>query len=98
MAVAHCPNCDLPRTFRKNSNFLYRPFNCRGCHLDFMAPQSLVEALDSISKCSDGWAPCPNCAVLICKQGGCDHMWCPMCHKSFSWGEAESIRKRMAGK
>ncbi|KAH3732913.1 hypothetical protein Pelo_16250 [Pelomyxa schiedti] len=34
---------------------------------------------------------CPFCRVLIEKNGGCDHMICSSCRKSFSW--ADSFRK-----
>lgn len=29
--------------------------------------------------------PCPHCAIPIMHAGGCDQMWCTLCHVVFSW-------------
>lgn len=34
--------------------------------------------------------PCPNCHVLINKNGGCDHMYCTHCNHHFNWGQARN--------
>lgn len=31
---------------------------------------------------------CPECYVIIEKDGGCSHMWCSACRKSFNWDTA----------
>jgi len=33
--------------------------------------------------------PCPNCHTAITKNGGCDHMHCSTCGKSFNWSQAQ---------
>ncbi|KAL6705638.1 hypothetical protein ACN47E_006585 [Coniothyrium glycines] len=34
---------------------------------------------------------CPNCALVIEKDGGCDSMLCMACHKYFNWESAPSV-------
>ena len=36
--------------------------------------------------------PCPKCAEIIHKIDGCDQMWCPSCHVSFSWKSGREIK------
>jgi hypothetical protein len=31
---------------------------------------------------------CPECYIIIQKDGGCFHMYCSACHKSFNWDSA----------
>jgi hypothetical protein len=31
---------------------------------------------------------CPNCYLVIEKDGGCDSMFCTGCHKYFNWATA----------
>ena len=41
-----------------------------------------VETIKLLKKDTKG---CPKCGQLIYKIDGCDQMWCPPCHTTFSW-------------
>jgi hypothetical protein len=34
---------------------------------------------------------CPNCFIVVVKDGGCDSMYCEGCHKFFNWLTAPSV-------
>ena len=37
--------------------------------------------------------PCPNCGVLIEKNGGCDNMYCTQCRRSYTWSSASTSQQ-----
>jgi len=53
------------------------------CNEDDIKSSELVSSLTK---------PCPKCMSPILKSGGCDQMFCVLCHSAFSWdtGEIES--------
>jgi len=46
------------------------------CNEDDIKSSSLVSSLTK---------PCPKCMTPILKSGGCDQMFCVLCHTAFSW-------------
>ena len=53
------------------------------CNEDDIKSSALVSSLSK---------PCPKCMTPILKSGGCDQMFCVVCHTAFSWttGEIEA--------
>jgi len=53
------------------------------CNEDDIKSSALVSSLTK---------PCPKCMTPILKSGGCDQMFCVLCHTAFSWitGEIEA--------
>lgn len=57
-------------------------------HLDSIMTTPEKETLALMQKV-DG-KRCPNCFIVIEKDGGCDSMYCAGCRKYFNWQEAGS--------
>ena len=49
------------------------------------------EDLDTVKLTTEDVKNCPNpeCKQPIQKNGGCDHMWCPICKTMFNWSTGE---------
>lgn len=66
---------------------------CEHCHA-LMTPSHECDKHDlaSVKLIASETRPCPKCRVPIYKAGGCDQMYCVMCHVAFSWktGEVET--------
>ena len=43
------------------------------------------DKIETIKLLKKDTRPCPKCGQLIFKIDGCDQMWCPPCHTTFSW-------------
>ena len=83
--VAYCPDCDFPRVV-KNEEIV----SCRQCdtkfallHGNISTWQSTIAAIesfgtDNVDDCDsyNSWAHCPNCKMIIVKDGGDDLMFC----------------------
>ena len=50
------------------------------CNEDDIKSSALVSSLTK---------PCPKCMTPILKSGGCDQMFCVLCHSAFSWNTGE---------
>ena len=65
-------------------------FTCSACHEiigykkddPHTCKEENVQSAELIKKDTK---PCPTCGTRISKISGCDQMWCPECHKAFSW-------------
>lgn len=96
--TADCPSCEHPVAFpprrQETDIFLVRAFTCLECSKPFKVEDSSYEstilALDRMNrqKCHDGWAQCPQCRMVISKNGGCNHMVC-ICGQDFDWEMVE---------
>jgi hypothetical protein len=42
-----------------------------------------------------GSKPCPRCATMLNKNGGCSQMWCPNCHVAFDWNTGSIENRRI---
>jgi hypothetical protein len=42
-----------------------------------------------------GSKPCPRCATMLTKNGGCSQMWCPNCHVAFDWNTGTIETRRI---
>ena len=49
---------------------------------DHECDKDKIETIKLLKKDTKG---CPKCGQLIFKIDGCDQMWCPPCHTTFSW-------------
>jgi len=38
---------------------------------------------------------CPNCFLIIEKNGGCDHMFCTRCSTSYNWSQSKLLAKHI---
>ena len=47
--------------------------------------------IDSVIFMKKDTKPCPSCGVKHKKISGCDQMWCPNCHKAYSWKTGEIV-------
>lgn len=107
--LAYCPqkNCAIAIAVPKG----VKNATCPGCHYQFclncfgafhgltMCPRYLTEdEKDSLSKkcILDIGKHCPNCQMIIEKNGGCDHMYCTNCNTHFNWSAARagSVREK----
>lgn len=53
------------------------------------------EDLDTWKMIQVGSKPCPNCATIIFKTGGCSQMWCTNCHVAFHWNTGVIDNRRI---
>ena len=85
-------NCKCPVDNCKG--FLDTKYNCGICENtickicmeikndDHECDEDKIETIKLLKKDTKG---CPKCGQLIYKIDGCDQMWCPPCHTTFSW-------------
>ena len=89
--IMPCPNSDcrgyLSSQYKCELCLLY---TCVDCHEiighskedPHTCKEENVQSAELIKKDTK---PCPTCGTRISKISGCDQMWCPTCHKAFSW-------------
>uniref|UniRef100_A0A6C0IIX7 RING-type domain-containing protein n=1 Tax=viral metagenome TaxID=1070528 RepID=A0A6C0IIX7_9ZZZZ len=89
--IMPCPNNDcrgyLSSQYKCELCTLYTCVNCHeliGYQKDdpHTCKEENVQSAELIKKETK---PCPTCGTRISKISGCDQMWCPECHKAFSW-------------
>ena len=89
--IMPCPNNDC-------RGYLSTQYKCQMCNLqtcskcheimghtkddDHTCKEENIQTAEMIKKETKG---CPSCGTRISKISGCDQMWCPTCHKAFSW-------------
>ena len=89
--IMPCPNNDC-------RGFLSSQYKCKLCQLhtcskcheiighskedEHTCKEENIQTAEMIKKETK---PCPTCGTRISKISGCDQMWCPTCHKAFSW-------------
>ena len=85
----------------KCNGFLDSSFNCGLCEnkickkcmeIKNETHECESDTIETIKLLKKDTKPCPKCGQLIYKIDGCDQMWCPPCHTSFSWrtGQVET--------
>ena len=66
--------------------------DCNVCIIDttdeHICLQEDIDTARLLSRETESW---PQCGVNITKIDGCDQMWCPQCHVSFSWRTNEIV-------
>ena len=73
-----CPNAQCGFVFCKTCNGKHHKW--RPCMPDKKRLQMMAWAMFRNAK------PCPKCACMLQKNGGCPHMKCGMCQYNFCWG------------
>jgi hypothetical protein len=89
--IMACPNNDC-------RGYLSTQYKCKLCNLhtcskcheiignskdeEHTCKEENIQTAEMIKKETK---PCPTCGTRISKISGCDQMWCPSCHKAFSW-------------
>lgn len=89
--IMPCPNNDC-RGFLSTQYKceLCKLFTCNECHEIIGHTKTDPHTCDpnnvqSAELIKRDTKPCPCCGTRISKISGCDQMWCPECHKAFSW-------------
>jgi len=89
--IMPCPNNDCRGYLSSQYKCeLCKLFTCAECHEiighsktdDHTCDPNNVQSAELIKRDTK---PCPCCGTRITKISGCDQMWCPECHKAFSW-------------
>jgi ribosomal protein L32 len=76
-------------------------FKCTVCNVEVCSKCTEVkldghickpESIESINVIEAETKECPNCAISIAKESGCDQMWCTRCATFFSWKTGEILK------
>lgn len=85
------------------NGFLDVNFTCSACHCNVCPECNEVkqegqehvcnpDTVESVRVLLANSKPCPSCGTMISKAHGCDQMWCPECHTTFSWNTGQVSR------
>lgn len=86
--VAHCP-CGQ-KVCTRCRGVSHWPANCQEYkqYQKMLAENGDTQVFDSLvyTEIQTKGKECPNCHVIVEKNGGCPHMTCFFCHENFCWG------------
>ncbi|CAG8466927.1 1031_t:CDS:2 [Ambispora gerdemannii] len=85
--LLHCNGCDSTwcQTCEKNGG--HWPATCKDYQHYARNNHTVVIAVPKIAPVESlSTKPCPNCKIMVSKNGGCMHMICAFCQFNFCWG------------